>query len=104
MSPLGGRMHQRVQRRCKESGWNAFAHYVRHDQQRLFVGKGQNVIEIASNLSRAQAKTRQTKSRQNWKCFWEQRLLDISRDFKLMGSQAKLDLLLLQPRIHDLNC
>ena len=103
MSPFRGRMHQRMQRGREERGRNSFAHHIRHDQQRLFIRKGQNVIEIAANLPRAQAKTSQTKSRQNRKSFWKQRLLDISRDFKLMRGQAKLDLLLVQSRVHQLN-
>src|SRR5262249_1986986 len=63
MSPFRGRMHQRMQGRRKKGCRNAFAHDISDDQERLLVRKRQDVIEIATHLASAQAKTGQTKSR-----------------------------------------
>src|SRR6266704_5686400 len=103
MSPFRGGVEQRMKGGGKQRGRNAFAHYICHYQQSLLLRKRQDVIKIAPNLPRAQAEARQPIAGQSRKCFRQQRLLDVPRNFKFMRGQPQIDLLLLKPRVDNLN-
>src|SRR6267142_687803 len=103
MSPFRGRMEERVERRSKQRSRNAFPHDVRNNQESSLVRKRQDVVEIATDLPCTQAKAGQTKARQSGKCPGKQRLLNIARDFQFVSGQPKVDLLLLQPCVDNLD-